>query len=145
MFVFQKIWRALFSWNTRFKIRPFALLNDDFYPYFIVSALWVTFWVGLLSEWVIYVCVEIAFGLTLIWKCFQRNLVYWYTKAYFHQNLRKYFWVVKKIPEKGVYILQPTLRKRLRTRILRYYKRLFAWDDSSCCCDESRSLVNKAM
>ena len=24
--VFQKIWRALFSWNTRFEIRPFALL-----------------------------------------------------------------------------------------------------------------------
>ena len=22
--VFQKIWRALFSWNTRFEIRPFA-------------------------------------------------------------------------------------------------------------------------
>ena len=26
MFVFQNIWRALFSWNTRFDIRPFALL-----------------------------------------------------------------------------------------------------------------------
>ena len=26
MFVFRKIWRALFSWNTRFEIRPFALL-----------------------------------------------------------------------------------------------------------------------
>ena len=26
MFIFQKIWRALFSWNTRFEIRPFALL-----------------------------------------------------------------------------------------------------------------------
>ena len=26
MFVFQKIWRALFSWNTRFEIRPVALL-----------------------------------------------------------------------------------------------------------------------
>ena len=26
MFVFRKIWRALFSWNTRFDIRPFALL-----------------------------------------------------------------------------------------------------------------------
>ena len=25
MFVFRKIWRALFSWNTRFEIRPFAL------------------------------------------------------------------------------------------------------------------------
>ena len=25
MFVFQKIWRALFSRNTRFEIRPFAL------------------------------------------------------------------------------------------------------------------------
>ena len=26
LFVFRKIWCALFSWNTRFKIRPFALL-----------------------------------------------------------------------------------------------------------------------
>ena len=26
MFVFRKTWRALFSWNTRFEIRPFALL-----------------------------------------------------------------------------------------------------------------------
>ena len=26
MFFFRKIWRALFSWNTRFEIRPFALL-----------------------------------------------------------------------------------------------------------------------
>ena len=25
-FVFQQIWRALFSWNTRFEIRPFVLL-----------------------------------------------------------------------------------------------------------------------
>ena len=26
MFVFRKIWRALFSWNTRFEIRAFALI-----------------------------------------------------------------------------------------------------------------------
>ena len=26
MFVFRKIWHALFSWNTRFEIRPFASL-----------------------------------------------------------------------------------------------------------------------
>ena len=26
MFVFRKIWRGLFSWNTRFEIRPFVLL-----------------------------------------------------------------------------------------------------------------------
>ena len=26
MFVFRKIWRALFPWNTHFEIRPFALL-----------------------------------------------------------------------------------------------------------------------
>ena len=26
MFLFQKIWRALFSWNNRFEICPFALL-----------------------------------------------------------------------------------------------------------------------
>ena len=26
MFVFRKIWRALFSCNTRFEIRPFAIL-----------------------------------------------------------------------------------------------------------------------
>ena len=27
MFVFRKIWRALFSCNTRFEIRPFPLLS----------------------------------------------------------------------------------------------------------------------
>ena len=27
IFVFRKICRALFSWNTRFEIRPFALLG----------------------------------------------------------------------------------------------------------------------
>ena len=31
-FVFQKTWRALFSWNTRFKIRPFAILPTNFKP-----------------------------------------------------------------------------------------------------------------
>ena len=30
MFVFRKIWRALFSCNTRFEIRHFALLPTDF-------------------------------------------------------------------------------------------------------------------
>ena len=29
MFVFRKIWRALFSSNTRFEIRPFALLSTN--------------------------------------------------------------------------------------------------------------------
>ena len=28
-FVFRKIWRVLFSWNTRFGIRPFALLPTN--------------------------------------------------------------------------------------------------------------------
>ena len=27
MFLFRKIWHVLFSWNTRFEIRPFALLS----------------------------------------------------------------------------------------------------------------------
>ena len=31
MFVFRKIWRAFFSLNTRFEIRPFALLPTMFY------------------------------------------------------------------------------------------------------------------
>ena len=30
MFVFREIWRALFSWNTSFEIRPFALLPTNF-------------------------------------------------------------------------------------------------------------------
>ena len=30
MFVFRKIWRALCSWNTRFEIRPFALLPTKY-------------------------------------------------------------------------------------------------------------------
>ena len=34
MFVFRKIWRALFSWNTCFEIRPFALLPTNFRCFF---------------------------------------------------------------------------------------------------------------
>ena len=30
MFVFEKIWRALFSLNTRFEIRPFASLLTNY-------------------------------------------------------------------------------------------------------------------
>ena len=30
MSVFRKIWHALFSWNTRFEIGPFALLPTDY-------------------------------------------------------------------------------------------------------------------
>ena len=30
MFVFRKIWRALFSWNTHFEIRPFILLPTKY-------------------------------------------------------------------------------------------------------------------
>ena len=33
MFVFRKIWRALFSWNTRSEIRSFALLLTNYYFY----------------------------------------------------------------------------------------------------------------
>ena len=31
MFVFRKIWRTLFCWNTRFEIRPFALLQTKLF------------------------------------------------------------------------------------------------------------------
>ena len=31
MFAFWKIWPALFYWNTRFEIRPFALRVNDFF------------------------------------------------------------------------------------------------------------------
>ena len=31
MFVFRKIWRTLFSWNTRSEIRPFTLLPTKFW------------------------------------------------------------------------------------------------------------------
>ena len=39
MFVFRKIWRALFSFNTRFQIRPFALLptNSEFCAWFQIQ------------------------------------------------------------------------------------------------------------
>ena len=30
MFVFRKIWRALFSWSTHFEIHPFVLLPTDY-------------------------------------------------------------------------------------------------------------------
>ena len=34
MLVFQKIWRALFYWNTRFEIRHFALLPTKYFSLF---------------------------------------------------------------------------------------------------------------
>ena len=61
MFVFRKVWRALFSWNTHFGIRPFALLPtsyvlDNFRHYFHAKAfkipltiLFNNFWLCLLK------------------------------------------------------------------------------------------------
>ena len=40
MFVFGKIWRALFSWNTLFKIRPFPLLLTKWFNPFSPVLLW---------------------------------------------------------------------------------------------------------
>ena len=31
MFVFRKLWRAFFSWNTRFEIRTFTLLPTNYW------------------------------------------------------------------------------------------------------------------
>ena len=39
MFVLRKIWRALFSRNTRFEIRPFGLLPTNWRFLFILVAL----------------------------------------------------------------------------------------------------------
>ena len=39
MFVFRKIWRALFSLNTRFEIRPFALLPTTSDYHFVLTHL----------------------------------------------------------------------------------------------------------
>ena len=43
MFVFRKIWRALFSSNTRFDIRPFALLPtiliNVFFDFYTVNVI----------------------------------------------------------------------------------------------------------
>ena len=36
MFIFQKIWRAWFSCNTRFEIRPFALLPTNYWLYITI-------------------------------------------------------------------------------------------------------------
>ena len=49
MFVFRKIWRALFSWNTDFEIRPFALLPTivsldlSYLGYFLILFSWKDF------------------------------------------------------------------------------------------------------
>ena len=37
MFVFRKIWRTLFSWNTRFEIHPFALLPTKYHLNMVVE------------------------------------------------------------------------------------------------------------
>ena len=39
MFVFRKIWRALFSWNTRSEIRPFALIPTNFSLVLLITGL----------------------------------------------------------------------------------------------------------
>ena len=39
MFVFRKIWRALFSWNTRFEIRPFVLLPTNVASFYLLNPL----------------------------------------------------------------------------------------------------------
>ena len=44
MFVFRKICRALFSWNTRFQIRPFTLLPT-------ISSLFCKIFIHPLAEW----------------------------------------------------------------------------------------------
>ena len=42
MFVFRKIWRDLFSWNARFEIHPFALLqSQSLMPSFGRPRLWL--------------------------------------------------------------------------------------------------------
>ena len=41
MFVFRKMWRALFSWNTRFEIHPFLLLPTISALHFVISILMV--------------------------------------------------------------------------------------------------------
>ena len=40
MFVFRKIWRVLFSWNTRFEIRLFALLATNYADLNIFKIFW---------------------------------------------------------------------------------------------------------
>ena len=39
LFDFRKIWRALFPWNIRFKIRPFALLPTNSHKFTIAIAI----------------------------------------------------------------------------------------------------------
>ena len=59
MFVFRKIWRALFSWNTGFEIRPFALLPMILY-----------------NSWFSTLKLLKNFSLKLLSKLFSRNCVY---------------------------------------------------------------------
>ena len=53
-FVFRKIWRALFSWNTRFEVRPFSLLPAK---WLILLQIWddirhhAKFWIRLSKSW----------------------------------------------------------------------------------------------
>ena len=44
MFFFRKIWHALFSWNTRFQIRPFTLLLT-------ICKQFITFWMTVVIFW----------------------------------------------------------------------------------------------
>ena len=45
IFVFRKIWHALFSWNTRFGIRPFAILPIAIWRFTKLSVIKI-FWNG---------------------------------------------------------------------------------------------------
>ena len=64
MFVFRKIWRALFSWNTRFEIRPFVLLpttyciNYNFYIYYFILRISKIKLIDIAKKFLVQYCIK---------------------------------------------------------------------------------------
>ena len=69
MFIFQKIWRALFSWNTCFEIHlsallptPYRIIADIFYPTFILT-------------------------ITVLVYFIRKKIVWWVSNPHLHQGI----------------------------------------------------------
>ena len=100
-FVFRKIRRALFSWNTRFEVRPFSLLPTK---WLILLQIWddtrhhAKFWIRPSKSW------NHVRKSAWIWKSFQtyaessRAVKFWLIVSFYYfrfiiQYFRKYIYI----------------------------------------------------
>ena len=68
MFIFRKIWRVLFSWNTRFENRPFALPPTNIVFLAVTVALFIWLQAGMVGRNTAYRRVILITQITLLKK-----------------------------------------------------------------------------